>query len=195
MHLPTVVSGSASGVMSNPSQNFDLVSYFENFIDEKNNDIYSSDIFTTIANQSKKKYESLIENLYQLQDDAINAQREADEYNRLFQQQSAKEAMAFSAEQAQLNRDFQERMSNTAYQRAVADMREAGINPLLAYQQGGASTPTGSSASGVASSGNSTKLDTDQIVRLLQSFLGSSASMVGSLFSTSAKILPILRYL
>lgn len=63
-----------------------------------------------------------------------------------------REQNAFNAQQAQMNRDYQTEMSNTAYQRAVSDMQNAGLNPALMYGNGSAaSTPTGSNASGSAS--------------------------------------------
>ena len=62
-------------------------------------------------------------------------------------QENSANANAFNAEQAQINRDFQERLSNSAYQRQTADMSAAGLNPMLAYMKGGgASSPSGSTA-------------------------------------------------
>lgn len=63
------------------------------------------------------------------------SQRETNEANIA----SAREQMA-----------FQEKMSSSAYQRAVSDMKSAGLNPALAYSQGGASSPGGSMATSQA---------------------------------------------
>lgn len=51
--------------------------------------------------------------------------------------------MGRQSDEASFQRDWEEHMSNTAYQRATADMKLAGINPMVAFQQGGASTPSG----------------------------------------------------
>jgi hypothetical protein len=55
----------------------------------------------------------------------------------------AQETNAASAQAANAQIEFQREMSNTAFQRQVADLKAAGINPMMATHLGGSSTPQG----------------------------------------------------
>ncbi|WNK13525.1 MAG: DNA pilot protein [Microvirus sp.] len=64
------------------------------------------------------------------------------------QQQMQQQSQAFNANQAQITRDYQTQMSNSAYQRASTDMKAAGLNPMMmANGSMNASSPSGATAS------------------------------------------------
>lgn len=64
-----------------------------------------------------------------------------------FNQDMLSQSNQFNASQAQMNRDFQEQMSSSAYQRASKDMQAAGLNPMMMFGSGAAaSSPTGAVA-------------------------------------------------
>lgn len=84
----------------------------------------------------------------------------------------------FQAEQAHINRDFQAEQAATQWQRGVTDMQAAGLNPALAYGQGGATAMQGSTPSGAMASGSNTNFATSLSDILQLSLLEKQGKMM-----------------
>lgn len=125
-------------------------------------------------------------------DNFINRTFDNSGYNQTLQMYNDALARDYNAEQAQLQRDFEDRMSSTAYQRAVKDMQAAGLNPYAVY--GGASpssTPSGSSAHS-GSSGSSSAYGNE--LKIIGGSLKSAIGLVTSAFGLGQASTAITNY-
>lgn len=110
--------------------------------------------------------------------------------NREYNSLEAEKSRVFNSQEAEKARKWSEDMSNTSFQRAVLDLQKAGLNPILAYQQG-ASTPSPSSASSSSASGQNASYNVsggDSLSDLIQS-LGSFFSSATDIFANLSDLL------
>ena len=110
-----------------------------------------------------------------------------------FQSQMQAQAMEYNSLEAAKNRNWQEMMSNTAHQREVADLKAAGLNPVLSASGGnGAAVTSGATAAG-AGAPSGAKGDTDEsgnsaLAALFGAILSAQTSMYNANLSARTNL-------
>lgn len=122
---------------------------------------------------------------------AADVPQEKPWYEELLQNPWSAEAVEadrkWAEAQAQKQMDFQRMMSDTAYQRAVKDLKAAGLNPALAYMQGSASTTAGALAQSTSTRQQADLKREENIFRLTESLIYA----LGGIINSALRLAPV----
>lgn len=148
-------------------------------------DLLSNSVISQ-AQTGNSDYADMIRDYFDRSDTASAAA--ADRANEFTAEQNQL-AMQFSASEAAKNREWQEKMSNTAHQREVEDLLAAGLNPILSVNAG-ASTPSGSTAQGFTGTGQKANVEQlfSQAMNSATQLKGFDTSLRQTQMQTSAQI-------